>query len=299
MKPRLEVTLIGIGFASLTLFAQEVGLNLQPPVELRDDPVIARLRAESEPCPNFLSYLQRLVSDEQWEAATSERRATDCFVPLLSEDKTYLESNILPIVVLGLQSQEPRIRVHAAGIPAFLSMFRQDGAIVLENFVPALLDHFTDPDPHVAGNAVLAVTNLRPEPPAMTTQRLIELLDKRRFRSNAFVALARISPMTERVAERLTRELAEETDPIAKGNLLNGLGAVGDLHPAIAEALISALDSPHDYVVEKSVFALFQLGSKAEEAAPRLRQLSEDPRISKSVANLAGRAADRAEGKSR
>ena len=94
------------------------------------------------------------------------------------------------------------------------------------------------------------------------------------LRGNSAMVLGNLSPTPE-TAGLLLNQLAKESYPIVKGEMIEALGEMGTIHPAILPLLIQLADKGKDY--EKS-FALMGLGAMGPEAKPALKVIRKNLR---------------------
>src|SRR5213594_4224257 len=130
-----------------------------------------------QPCPDFLTHLKSLLSEDaavRRQADQGRDRTADCLAELQTKDKEYIDQAIIPLVLKGLASAEPQVRVAATGIPAYLAILGKStpSGVLLEKVIPSLMEHFEDPgDPErdqdyaemkIRQNSIITVAGLNP-----------------------------------------------------------------------------------------------------------------------------------------
>lgn len=139
-------------------------------------------------------------------------------------------------------------------------------------------------DPPPLGNADSARSQMGPDQSPGTRQAVQEALkdfndpgtgiDLEFLRGNSALVLGNLSPTLE-TAGLLLNQLEKESHPIVKGEMMEALGEMGTIHPAILPLLIQLADQGKDY--EKS-YALMGLGAMGPEAQSALKVIRKNLR---------------------
>jgi hypothetical protein len=162
------------------------------------------------------------------------------------------------------------VRQAASGLLSQLVGLRHDGSQTLRMAVPVWLSQFDDPDSYIRGNAVAAISGLRPQIPREALGPLLRAARGEDLLSAepAMYGVARFADSSTEAVKALTVLLSREQPSSTRFAAVGAVRSRRITHPAIVAKVGECLEADDRQLVRLAISALATINALTE-AGPR------------------------------
>jgi len=208
---------------------------------------------------------RELASVDRATRDAAYARVSNNLIPkIAAQEASPFEADVAAIIE-GL-GRGGLVRRAASGLLSQLVGLRHDGSETLRMAVPVWLSQFDDPDSYIRGNAVAAISGLRPQIPREALGLLLRAARGKDLLSAepAMHGVARFADSSPEAVEALTVLLSREQPSLTRFAAVGAVQSCRITHPAIIAKLGECLEADDQQLVRLAINALATINALTE-----------------------------------